>query len=57
MRWDKQKTPQIMNDQLDSYLVSPTDGYQQSHVLSFVQHYQEGVLAVAYHQPHNMPAQ
>lgn len=36
------------------YLVSPTDGYQQSHVFSFAQHYRQGVLAVAYHQSHNM---
>ncbi|PNF41140.1 hypothetical protein B7P43_G04231, partial [Cryptotermes secundus] len=36
------------------YLVSPTDGYQQSHAFSFAQHYRQGVLAVAYHQSHNM---
>lgn len=36
------------------YLVSPTDGYQQSHVFSFAQHCRQGVLAVTYHQSHNM---
>lgn len=36
------------------YLVSPTDGYQQSHVFSFAQHYRQGVLSVSYHPSHNM---
>jgi hypothetical protein len=36
------------------YLVSPTDGYQLNHVFSFAQHYRHGVLAVSYHQTHNM---
>jgi len=36
------------------YLVSPTDGYQQSHVFSFMRHYRQGVLAVSYHPSHNM---
>jgi hypothetical protein len=36
------------------YLVSPTDGYEQNHVFSFMQHYRHGVLAVSYHQSHNM---
>ncbi|KAJ9580389.1 hypothetical protein L9F63_003943, partial [Diploptera punctata] len=39
---------------LHCYLVSPTDGYQESHSFSFAQHYPHGITAVSYHPIHNM---
>ncbi|PSN37576.1 Neuroblastoma-amplified sequence [Blattella germanica] len=40
--------------ELRCYLVSPTDGYQESHNFSFSQHYPHGITAVSYHPAHNM---
>ena len=39
---------------LRSYLVSPTDGYEENHRFSFAEHYPHGITAVTYDAVHNM---
>lgn len=40
--------------QLHSYLVSPTEGFQENHSFSFGVFFRSGVTAVAYHPAHSL---
>ncbi|XP_068083289.1 NBAS subunit of NRZ tethering complex [Anabrus simplex] len=53
-KWSNEVILIDYNGNLNCYLVSPTDGYQENHSFSFASHYRHGVAAVSYHPSHNL---
>ncbi|XP_034245235.1 neuroblastoma-amplified sequence-like isoform X2 [Thrips palmi] len=53
-KWSSELVTVDYSGQLHSYLVSPTEGFQENHSFSFGVFFRSGVTAVAYHPAHSL---
>ncbi|XP_026284757.1 NBAS subunit of NRZ tethering complex isoform X1 [Frankliniella occidentalis] len=53
-KWSSELVTVDYNGLLHSYLVSPTEGFQENHSFSFASVYRNGITSVAYHPAHSL---